>query len=37
VEDRVHDLLSERLENIANLFGQIPDILEDVWIDMAVG
>jgi superfamily II DNA or RNA helicase len=37
VEDRVHDLLSERLENIANLFGQIPDILEDVWIDAALG
>ncbi len=37
VEDRVHELLSERLENIANLFGQIPDILEDVWIDMALG
>lgn len=37
VEDRVHDLLSERLENIATLFGQIPDVLEDVWIDMALG
>jgi superfamily II DNA/RNA helicase len=37
VEDRVHDLLSERLENIATLFGQIPDILEDVWIDFALG
>ncbi|MGE5153588.1 MAG: phospholipase D-like domain-containing anti-phage protein [Bdellovibrio bacteriovorus] len=37
VEDRVHHLLSVRLEGIANLFGQIPDILEDVWIDMALG
>ena len=37
VEDRVHALLSERLENIANLFGQIPDILEDLWIDLALG
>ena len=37
VEDRVHALLSERLENIATLFGQIPDILEDVWIDIALG
>jgi superfamily II DNA/RNA helicase len=37
VEDRVHDLLSERLENIATLFGQIPDVLEDVWIDVALG
>lgn len=37
VEDRVHDLLSARLEGIATLFGQIPDILEDVWIDVALG
>ena len=36
VEDRVHELLSERLENIHNLFGQIPDVLEDVWIDVAL-
>ena len=36
VEDRVHELLSERLEHIANLFGQIPDILEDLWIDLAL-
>lgn len=32
VEDRVHQLLSQRLENIRNMFGQIPDTLEDVWI-----
>jgi len=37
VEDRVHQLLSERLQDIYNLFGQIPDVLEDVWIDMAMG
>lgn len=37
VEDRVHDLLSERLEKISALFGQLPDILEDVWIDIALG
>jgi hypothetical protein len=37
VEDRVHDLLSQRLERISTLFGQIPDILEDVWIDVALG
>ncbi len=37
VEDRVHELLSERLEDIYALFGQIPDILEDVWIDVANG
>ncbi len=36
VEDRVHELLSERLENIRNMFGQIPDVLEDVWIDVAL-
>ncbi len=37
VEDRVHDLLSDRLENIYQLFGQLPDVLEDVWIDVALG
>jgi len=37
VEDRVHALLSERLEGIHTLFGQIPDILEDVWIHVALG
>lgn len=37
VEDRVHDLLSDRLENIYNLFGQIPDVLEDVWVNVALG
>lgn len=37
VEDRVHALLSTRLEDIHTLFGQVPDILEDVWIDVALG
>ena len=37
VEDRVHEMLSTRLEDIHNLFGQIPDILEDVWVDVALG
>jgi hypothetical protein len=37
VEDRVHELLSQRLEAIHELFGQIPDVLEDVWVDMAIG
>jgi hypothetical protein len=32
VEDRVHEILSLRLANIRNMFGQIPDTLEDVWI-----
>ena len=36
VEDRVHSLLSERLENIHGMFGQIPDVLQDVWIDVAL-
>ena len=36
VEDRVHSLLSERLANIHGLFGQIPDVLEDVWVDVAL-
>jgi superfamily II DNA or RNA helicase len=37
VEDRVHQLLSERLSHVFNLFGQIPDVLKDVWIDLAIG
>lgn len=36
VEDRVHQLLSERLVNIRNMFGQIPDTLEDVWVAAAL-
>jgi superfamily II DNA or RNA helicase len=36
VEDRVHQLLSTRLENIAAMFGQVPDTLEDVWVDVAL-
>lgn len=37
VEDRVHQLLSDRLQGIHALFGQLPDVLEDVWIDVALG
>lgn len=37
VEDRVHKILSERLEQINDLFGQIPDVLEAVWINEALG
>lgn len=37
VEDRVHQLLSSRLQDIYTLFGQVPDVLEDVWIDVALG
>jgi len=36
VEDRVHELLSSRLEAITNLFGQLPDTLEDVWVRVAL-
>ena len=35
VEDRVHEKLSSRLEDIHSLFGQIPDTLEDIWIQVA--
>ncbi len=37
VEDRVHHLLSSRLEGIHNMFGQIPDVLKDAWVDVALG
>ncbi len=36
VEDRVHQLLSQRLKQIEQLFGQIPDTLRDVWVDVAL-
>lgn len=35
VEDNVHKVLSQRLNDIYDMFGQIPDTLEDVWIDVA--
>jgi superfamily II DNA or RNA helicase len=37
VEDRVHQLLSQRLAEIHGMFGQVPDTLEDVWIRVALG
>lgn len=36
VEDRVHQVLADRLEAIHDLFGQIPDTLEDVWVKIAM-
>jgi len=36
VEDRVHQVLADRLEAIHGLFGQIPDTLEDVWVQLAL-
>lgn len=36
VEDRVHDLLSQRFSGIFNMFGQIPDTLEDIWVQVAM-
>jgi superfamily II DNA/RNA helicase len=36
VEDRVHSLLSERLRSIRDMFGQLPDTLEDVWVNVAL-
>jgi len=35
VEDKVHSKLSGRLQGIYTLFGQIPDVLEDVWVAIA--
>jgi superfamily II DNA or RNA helicase len=37
VEDRVHELLSKRFQGIYTLFGQLPDVLEDVWVEVALG
>jgi superfamily II DNA/RNA helicase len=36
VEDKVHRVLATRLKDIHNLFGQIPDTLEDVWVKLAL-
>lgn len=36
VEDKVHQALSDRLKEIHNLFGQIPDVLKNVWIETAL-
>jgi len=36
VEDRVHQLLSTRLQTITAMFGQLPDTLEDVWVEVAL-
>jgi superfamily II DNA/RNA helicase len=36
VEDRVHQMLSQRLENIRDMFGQLPDTLEDAWVATAL-
>jgi superfamily II DNA/RNA helicase len=36
VEDRVHTLLASRLKNVQDLFGQIPDTLEDIWVEVAL-
>jgi len=36
VEDRVHHLLSARLRAIHDMFGQLPDTLEDVWVAIAL-
>ena len=33
----MHELLSQRLQEIHQLFGQLPDTLEDVWVDVALG
>ena len=35
VEDKVHTRLSGRLQAVFDMFGQIPEVLEDVWVAMA--
>jgi superfamily II DNA/RNA helicase len=37
VEDQVHKALSIRLKSIREVFGTIPDTLEDVWVMTALG
>ena len=35
VEDKVHRKLSKRLQEIYDIFGQIPEVLEDLWVAIA--
>lgn len=35
VEDKVHDRLSTRTRQIMDIFGQLPDTLEAVWVEIA--
>ena len=37
VEDEVHHVLSARLQRIREIFGTVPDTLEDVWVAAAMG
>jgi superfamily II DNA/RNA helicase len=37
VEDDVHRALSSRLKSIREVFGTVPDTLEDVWVTTALG
>jgi superfamily II DNA/RNA helicase len=37
VEDDVHKALSSRLKSIREVFGTVPDTLEDVWVTTALG
>jgi ERCC4-related helicase len=37
VEDKAHKKLIGRMEDILKLFGQVPDVLEDVWVAIAQG
>jgi hypothetical protein len=36
-EDEVHRALSDRLKDIRDVFGTLPDTLEDVWVKAAQG
>jgi len=36
VEDRVHQRLSERFQGISDLFGLIPEVLSDLWVEAAL-
>jgi superfamily II DNA/RNA helicase len=37
VEEQVHHVLSARLQQIREIFGTVPDTLEDVWGEIAIG
>lgn len=37
IEDRVHAVISRRLKDVYDMFGAVPETIEDVWIEAASG
>jgi len=37
IEDHVHAVISQRLKSVYDMFGAVPETIEDVWIEAASG